>query len=65
MEKEIEFVEVQEQNETIVNKGKLIRNKLRDTHESDGKVKGKRGAVLKNNTGKYILRDVGKYVNHL
>lgn len=30
-----------------------------------GKVKRKRGTVLKHNTGKYILRDVGKYVNHM
>lgn len=47
-------------------KGKLIRNKLREVcMKVMGKVKRKRGTVLKHNTGKYILRDVGKYVNHM
>lgn len=27
--------------------------------------KRKRGAILKHNTGEYVLRDVGKYVNHM
>ena len=39
-----------EQNETMVNKGKLIRSKLREIHiKVLGKVRRKRNAVLKHN----------------